>query len=72
MVRCQQYQTLPEDERSEIDMQLFSLARESQWKRCPGCRTMVQRDFGCFYIACNCGTRFCYECGVKVFRFLTC
>jgi E3 ubiquitin-protein ligase RNF144 len=64
--RCSQYKDLPESERSQVDMQLFALARANAWKRCPGCHIMVQKASGCFYMTCSCGTRFCYQCGVKV------
>ena len=68
MNRCTQYKALPESDRGALDLQLFELARQNFWKRCPGCQAMVQRISGCFYMSCSCGTRFCYDCGVKVIR----
>lgn len=53
-----------------LDLQFLALASENRWIRCPGCRVMVQRAEGCFYMSCACGTRFCYECGVKVHSYL--
>ena len=63
---CSQYQGLPESDRNIVDLQILQIARENAWKRCPGCRMMVQKASGCFYITCSCGTRFCYDCGAKV------
>jgi len=63
---CSQYRGLPEEERNVLDLQFLALAQENRWKRCPGCQVMVQRETGCFYMVCSCGTRFCYECGVKL------
>ena len=42
-----------------------------QWMRangqiCPGCKTGVERTEGCFHMSCQCGTHFCYECGVEI------
>jgi hypothetical protein len=63
---CKQYQALPPTERNILDLQLFELAAESQWVRCPGCKQMVEREEGCFYMRCMCGTAFCYECSKKL------
>ena len=32
-------------------------------KRCPECRTVVEKDDGCNHIACRCGAHFCWTCG---------
>lgn len=32
-------------------------------RRCPGCRTSIQRSDGCNYMTCKCGTDFCWNCG---------
>ncbi|KAL5550192.1 hypothetical protein UlMin_000368 [Ulmus minor] len=45
------------------DQHLVSLARESQWKRCPNCNFYVERDSGCDKIRCRCGHDLCYNCG---------
>lgn len=66
MIRCAEYKALPDRERSALDLQLFKLADLNRWKRCPGCGIVVERERGCFYMTCSCGTRFCYDCGVKV------
>jgi|SRR5579859_5949539 len=66
-IRCKQYQALPESDRSHLDLQLFELAQNSRWRRCPGCQSMVEKVVNtCFYMSCVCGTRFCYDCGKKV------
>jgi hypothetical protein len=35
---CEQYQALPEDQRSPDDATLVSVAQQMGWKRCPQCR----------------------------------
>ncbi len=60
---CEQFQALPEDERSKEDAQLHSLVSKKQWKRCPTCRIVVERRIGCNYMHCRCGAGFCYKCG---------
>lgn len=47
----------------------FRSAASCIWKRvrcqkCPGCHRFVQRNGGCPYMTCNCGTHFCWVCGV--------
>ncbi|KAI7877802.1 hypothetical protein K492DRAFT_209403 [Lichtheimia hyalospora FSU 10163] len=60
--------TLPKNEkqaeiRRKNSMELRRVAKENGWSRCPKCRHMVERISGCTYIACKCGTGFCYRCG---------
>jgi len=31
-------------------------------KRCPDCRSVVEKDGGCNHIACHCGAHFCWIC----------
>ncbi|EMD34830.1 hypothetical protein CERSUDRAFT_117009 [Gelatoporia subvermispora B] len=44
------------------DAQVLQLGRAAGWARCPGCKTMVERDQGCFHMTCRCQTQFCYLC----------
>lgn len=62
-VTCAQYRMLPDDMRGTEDRALVALAASSGWKQCPKCRHMVQRSYGCDYMACRCGAKFCYSCG---------
>ena len=34
-------------------------------RRCPHCRTPMQKNEGCNHIMCRCGSDFCYACGGK-------
>ncbi|KAF0911328.1 hypothetical protein E2562_008217 [Oryza meyeriana var. granulata] len=42
---------------------LTQLAKGRDWRRCPGCRAMVDKIAGCKRMTCRCGTAFCYDCG---------
>jgi len=44
---------------------LYSIAQLNGWRRCPRCRILVERTFGCSHILCRCGCHFCYRCGSK-------
>ncbi|KAI4990475.1 hypothetical protein ZWY2020_038838 [Hordeum vulgare] len=44
------------------------LAQEHQWKRCPNCKMIVERSFGCNRMTCRCGFVFCYQCGRPMSR----
>lgn len=46
-----------------LDKALQKLAKRSNWRRCPKCRIVVERDEGCRHIMCRCGYEFCYQCG---------
>ncbi|GAA5840242.1 hypothetical protein JCM5353_007838 [Sporobolomyces roseus] len=56
---CDQFQSLPVDEREPEDFALFALARDQKWRRCPGCQVMLGRTHGCNHMSCRCG----YRCG---------
>lgn len=40
---------------------------EANGQVCPGCKTGIEREEGCFHMSCPCGTHFCYECGEQIF-----
>ncbi|KAK3848109.1 MAG: hypothetical protein J3R72DRAFT_429885 [Linnemannia gamsii] len=46
-----------------LDKIFNTLATESNWKSCPSCRHMIQKESGCDHMTCRCGTQFCYICG---------
>jgi hypothetical protein len=60
---CEEYQQLAAS--SKDDIPVLKLAQEKNWKRCPGCKTMVERKEGCNHIVCPCGTEFCYLCTTR-------
>eukprot|EP00741_Cyanophora_paradoxa_P007155 tig00000123_g6925.t1 len=59
-ITCEQYQALPEDERSPEDRAMTELARQKGWPRCPRCTAYVQLARGCRHMRCRCGQEFCY------------
>ncbi|GAA5891649.1 hypothetical protein JCM5296_005497 [Sporobolomyces johnsonii] len=44
---CEQYQTLPADERDPEDAAFFRLARQQRWSRCPGQKVPGDRNGRC-------------------------
>jgi len=36
---------------------VLALGREEGWARCPGCRTMVELNMGCYHMTCLCKVR---------------
>ncbi|KAH8756624.1 hypothetical protein F5883DRAFT_429207 [Diaporthe sp. PMI_573] len=50
----------PEDPATKV---LDNIAAENGWKRCNGCRRIVDLMAGCNHITCPCGAQFCYLCG---------
>lgn len=42
--------------------ELLALGREHGWQRCPGCRTLVELNLGCYHMTCRCRAQFCYLC----------
>lgn len=47
---------------SDTDDIVLALAEENGWKRCPGCRHLVELNHGCFHMTCRCRYQFCYLC----------
>lgn len=41
------------------------LALQQGWTRCPHCREVISRSYGCNSIRCRCGYEFCYMCGSR-------
>ncbi|KAF9007106.1 hypothetical protein BDQ17DRAFT_1351449 [Cyathus striatus] len=44
--------------------QLKELASQERWQTCPGCKSIVELNTGCYHITCRCRTEFCYVCAV--------
>jgi IBR domain, a half RING-finger domain len=49
----------------EADRAAVALGKARGWRRCPGCRILVEKADGCNCLTCRCGTAFCYKCGRK-------
>lgn len=44
------------------DASVLALAEKAGWKRCPGCRALVELVYGCYHMTCRCRKQFCYVC----------
>eukprot|EP01018_Ginkgo_biloba_P029308 Gb_23736 [translate_table: standard] len=64
-ISCEEYQSLPADERESEDVTLHRLAQNKRWRRCQECRRMIELTQGCFHMTCWCGHEFCYACGAE-------
>jgi len=62
-ISCEQYQSLPAEERSPEDRALIQLAKTKNWQRCPTCSAVVELVSGCNHMTCRCGCHFCFKCG---------
>ncbi|KAI6158108.1 hypothetical protein BKA82DRAFT_996490 [Pisolithus tinctorius] len=60
---CEEFQDLPENERSPDDQSILLMAKAKNWRRCPTCSRLVELTYGCNHITCYCGTHFCHRCG---------
>jgi hypothetical protein len=48
------------------DKQLLKLARRKRWRKCPNCKSMIEKQFGdCNFVTCRCSSKFCFRCGVE-------
>ncbi|KAG8092868.1 hypothetical protein GUJ93_ZPchr0012g21119 [Zizania palustris] len=65
MMDCDEYQSLPVEERDAGDLSLHHLAQHNRWRRCQRCRRMIELTQGCFHMNCWCGHEFCYSCGAE-------
>lgn len=62
---CEEYQSIPLEERDSSDVTLHRLAQNKRWRRCQQCRTMIELTQGCYHMTCRCGQEFCYSCGAE-------
>ena len=49
---CEEYQSLPAEERDAGDVTLFRSAQNSNWRRCQQCRRMIELTQGCYHVTC--------------------
>ena len=52
---------------SSVQDRLFNEWANQHGKRCPECKSVIEKIDGCNHITCRCGAHFCWECG-KTFR----
>ncbi|KAF8596757.1 hypothetical protein BDV93DRAFT_527868 [Ceratobasidium sp. AG-I] len=51
--------------------ELKKLMAEEGWKDCPGCKTPISRNEGCYHMTCGtpgCNCHFCYRCGALIVK----
>ena len=58
---CEEYQLEKKDKDNDIKFEEY--AKGNNFKQCPNCKRWVEKISGCDFIACPCGTNFCYSCG---------
>ena len=44
---------------------ILNLKKNFQFKKCPFCRRLVERNRGCDHMTCKCRGEFCYRCEKK-------
>lgn len=49
---CEEYQSLPLEERDAGDITLHRLAQNNRWRRCQQCRRMIELIQGCYHMTC--------------------
>lgn len=49
---CEEYQSLPMEERDAADITLHRLAQNNRWRRCQQCRRMIELAQGCYHMTC--------------------
>ena len=50
-----------------VQDRLFNEWADEHGKRCPECKSVIEKISGCNHITCRCGAHFCWKCG-KTFR----
>ncbi|KAK3029699.1 hypothetical protein RJ639_039833 [Escallonia herrerae] len=65
LMRCEDYQNLPFEERDTSDVTLHRLAKIESRRRCQQCRRMIELTHSCYHVTCRCGHKFCYSCGAE-------
>lgn len=53
--------------------ELRDLMAQEGWKECPGCKTPISRNEGCYHMTCGtpgCNSHFCYRCGALITQSL--
>ncbi|KAL8290135.1 hypothetical protein RQP46_003074 [Phenoliferia psychrophenolica] len=59
---CEAFKQLPPEARDPEDFGLLRLADNEGWRRCPGCKAVIELESGCYHITCSCGNHFCFLC----------
>jgi hypothetical protein len=59
-ITCQESR---DQKNSQLQDRLFNEWADENGKRCPGCRSVIEKTDGCNHITCRCGAHFCWRCG---------
>lgn len=51
-LNCEEYQSLPAQEREAGDATLLRLAQNNNWRRCQQCRRVIELAQGCYRVTC--------------------
>ncbi len=58
---------------SSVNAALGGLTNADEYKPCPQCATMIQKDSGCLHMQCRqCNNQFCFSCGMLFEIFCFC
>lgn len=60
--RCRQRSHLGSCSSNEATLQVKALATTMGWPTCPGCKSIVELQTGCYHMTCRCRAQFCYLC----------
>ena len=44
---------------------VLGMGKQKGWQRCLDCRQLVELDFGCYHMTCQCKAEFCYLCAAR-------
>ncbi|KAF2071093.1 hypothetical protein CYY_007579 [Polysphondylium violaceum] len=61
---CHQYQ-IWRIENKLVDTTYSAWTKKADTKKCPKCKSIIEKNEGCNHIVCHCGYNFCWLCGGK-------
>merc|ERR1712032_677728 len=71
LMAMQQQENLQFDDYNHMEMAFQNLYAEKdmdgQWKTCPVCQSIVEKNGGCNHITCVCSIHWCWLCGEIVY-----
>lgn len=58
--------SLPEKQPTPSEeLALYQLAQKLHFRRCPKCKSLIERSEGCKHMTCRCKYEFCHQCGSR-------
>eukprot|EP01132_Coremiostelium_polycephalum_P000776 gene776-962_t len=61
---CEQYQNW-KLENNMVDQKYVVWTKKNHTKKCPKCKSIIEKNAGCNHIHCHCGYNFCWLCNGK-------